>query len=232
MLLLFYCYFYVDSLLFWLMKSMLRFFSIFFILGCMWLPAAPRTGYIPVTKAILNDSPSLFVNDSNRALSSFILSTYNSNENQVRGIYVKNKLQFTITQQPTNNPGFVSTTPNTVTQFSIANNYGSIGLIAHNYLAGTQFFEIEQGDTIVLVYGTGHLVSYKVTELREYQALSPYSPYSNFVNLSKPNQTISSDNLFYDTYGVRGRLVLQTCIAHDGSDSWGRLFIIAEKIQN
>jgi hypothetical protein len=114
--------------------------------------------------------------------------------------------------------------------FSTASNYGSIGLIAHNHLAGREFFEVEMNDEIYLIYGNGDVQRYVVSEIREYQALSPTSPYSSFINLAYTDRTISYRDLFFDTYGIGNRLVLQTCISRNNYDSWGRLFIIATPV--
>lgn len=149
----------------------------------------------------------------------------------MRGIYIKDVLQLPVVQQPASNPGYVSSANNTVTQFYTASYYGSIGLLAHNTLAGSYFFLVDFDDPIYVVYGDGHLETYKVVDIRYYQALSPNSPYSSFVNLANPDQTIGYEQLFYETYGVSGRLVMQTCVEREGLDSWGRLFIIAEKIE-
>jgi hypothetical protein len=67
---------------------------------------------------------------------------------------------------------------------------------------------------------------YTVSYAEEYQALSPNSPTSNFVNLDT-GETLSSTNLFYRVYGGGTRTTFQTCIAQGNEDSWGRLFVIA-----
>jgi len=138
-----------------------------------------------------------------------------------------------ITPQPANNPGFVTNSADTITNFSIAKKYGSIGLIAHNHLAGEAFFELEPGDEISLVYGNGQIEKFVVTEIRAFRALSPTSPYSSFIDLANPGaESISYQELFDDTYGIRDRLVLQTCISKGNLDSWGRLFVIASPVDS
>lgn len=213
------------------MKTIFRFLSTIAVLGFLIFPSKPTTGLIPVTKAVLEDSPSLAVEASDASLTSFISAVYNANGNSVRGIYIKDVLQLPVVQQPASNPGYVSSANNTVTQFYTASYYGSIGLLAHNTLAGSYFFLVDFDDPIYVVFGDGHLETYKVVDIRYYQALSPNSPYSSFVNLANPDQTIGYEQLFYETYGVSGRLVMQTCVEREGLDSWGRLFIIAEKIE-
>lgn len=202
------------------------------VLGCIVHPVAAQPASIPVTRIVLEDPPTLSIQeDTNFSLTSFIVSLYNSNKNALRGIYVKNTLQFPIVQQPSNNAGFVSTMADTVTQFASAANFGSIGLLAHNNLAGSDFSQIEEDDVIYLVYGDGRLEPYEVTAIKQFQALSPYSPYSSFVDLADSNRTLTYEDLFYETYGVSGNLVMQTCIENEGIDSWGRLFIIAQKTE-
>ncbi len=86
-------------------------------------------------------------------------------------------------QQPYGYPGFVSTTENVTTQFSMASEVGNIGLLAHNHLAGISFSSIKTNDRVILVYGDGHMESFLVESIQQYQALSPLSPYSQFKDL-------------------------------------------------
>src|SRR3990170_4507568 len=114
-------------------------------------------------------------------------------------------------------------------QFAMAAQYGTVALLAHNYLLGQQFFSVAQGKVLSLVYGDGHANTYRVKQVLRYQALSPNSPYSDFVDLDDPSGArISVTDLFYKVYTQNGQLVLQTCIESDGNSSWGRLFVIAE----
>ncbi|MFZ6019495.1 MAG: hypothetical protein ACOYXO_07770, partial [Chloroflexota bacterium] len=73
---------------------------------------------------------------------------------------------------------------------------------------------------------------YQIEEIRRYQALTPNSPYSKFVNLADPDKkVITATDLFYEIYTQKGTLVLQTCIEKEGELSWGRIFIIARPIE-
>jgi hypothetical protein len=64
-----------------------------------------------------------------------------------------------------------------------------------------------------------------------YQALSPTSPYSNFVDLNT-KKLLSAEQLFYNIYGRGGStLVFQTCISTEQVPSWGRLFVLAKPIE-
>ena len=132
-------------------------------------------------------------------------------------------IEYEIIQQPLNNNSWVSLEENIITQFRLVNNYNSIGLLAHNNLAGKHFLDL---DIITLIDIEGNRRYYKVIEIREYKALSPLSVYSNFINLEN-NERLTARELFLEVYSIPNRLVLQTSISND---SWGRRFIIFKRI--
>jgi hypothetical protein len=149
----------------------------------------------------------------------------------VTGVYIPNTFAFNVVQQPAGNPAYVSSAEDVITQFALASKYGSIGLMAHNNLAGATFENVIPGQTIVVIYGDGSLDYYHITAIEKYQALSPTSPYSQFVNLDTNGAVMSAEDLFMHVYANAGTLVLQTCIANGNQTSWGRMFILAEPIQ-
>ncbi|UYN90468.1 MAG: hypothetical protein KIT08_04320 [Anaerolineales bacterium] len=159
------------------------------------------------------------------AFSSFVNSVTNGNSAQVTGIYVDGVMAYGVVGQG-GSAAFVSEQPNVVTQFGLASQYGSQGFLAHNYLAGSAFTNIGIGQTITLVYGDGSTREFQVTGTQRYQALSPDSTQSNFVDLESGEQ-ISASTLFHKVYNNKNSLVLQTCIEQDGISTWGRLFITA-----
>jgi hypothetical protein len=108
----------------------------------------------------------------------------------------------------------------------MAADYGSTAFLAHNYLAGANFFQVSEGQVITLVYGDGSTADFVVQSIRRFQALSPNSTQSTFVDLEN-NQKLSAADLFYSMYNSDNPVVLQTCIANEGESSWGRLFVIA-----
>lgn len=181
---------------------------------------------IPVTQQV-SDHESGEQISSDNDLTTFIIDLIQPTCDAPAGIYVKDKFQLKVTQQPIDQPGFVSALEGTVTQFSNAIEHGSIGLLAHNFLSGSEFYEIDLRDKIELIYGDGRTKKYVVSEIRQYQALEPASPYSSFVNLADPSQTLSYSELFNSIYDAQDRLVLQTCISYQDSSSWGRYFVIA-----
>lgn len=168
---------------------------------------------------------------STPGLTDFARSVKNNLPDQVAGVFVEGVLAFPVVQQPSSDPGYVSDLPDTVTQFGMATQYNTIGLLAHDYLAGSNFPELQPGTEITLVFGDGTLKNYQVYEVQEYQALSPADPYSNFVSLSNQRK-FSADQLFYHTYGLKNDiLVLQTCISKPSAPSWGRIFVMARPIE-
>jgi len=159
----------------------------------------------------------------------FVQSLIDGNSNTIRGLYVDNKFAFPVVQQPSGNAGFVATTENVITDFAMPRKYGVTGLLAHNYLAGTEFFGLEIGNLIQVVYGDGSIQMYQVSDIQSYQALSPHSASSNFVNLAT-SEKLTASQLFKRVYMGEHHLTLQTCIQQGSEDSWGRLFVIADPV--
>lgn len=160
-------------------------------------------------------------------LDTFVANLMNGNEWQVVGVYVEDVLSLRVVPQPAGDPAYVSTLNNTATYFLMVQQMtGNTGLLAHNYLSGTYFFDLQPGQRVVLIYGDGRTEEYIVSHTDEFQALSPNSPTSNFVSLDS-GETLSSTDLFYRVYGGGERTTFQTCIAQGSEDSWGRLFVIA-----
>jgi hypothetical protein len=159
------------------------------------------------------------------SLADFKVAVKNTDPAKLVGVFVKDIMAVRVVQQ--SSPNFVSTITGTVTQFGLASQYGSIGLLAHNYLSGSDFSKLQMGTVIVLVFGNGDTKEFTVTAVKKYQALNPDDPYSDFIDLNEPDTDLSSTDLFKQTYGTRGALVMQTCINNNGDPSWGRLFIIA-----
>ena len=155
----------------------------------------------------------------------FVAVVSNGQASQVAGIYVEDVLAFPVVRQ-NGNAAYVSTGPDEVTLFGMAADYGSTAFLAHNYLAGATFFQLSEGQVITLVYGDGSAADFQIQSIRRFQALSPNSTQSTFVDLDS-NQKLSAADLFYSVYNSDNPIVLQTCIEKDGVSSWGRLFVIA-----
>lgn len=159
--------------------------------------------------------------------STFSESVQDGKAGALKGVYVSDVLALPIVQQPVGNPGYVSQYPDVITEFSMAKEVGNVGLLAHNHLAGQTFINLSVGDEVRLVYGDGKVEYFIVTQTLEYQALQPYSPYSNFREL-ETNTILTADTLFRKVYRGDRHVTFQVCIEAEGIDAWGRLFVIAE----
>lgn len=148
----------------------------------------------------------------------------------INGIYLGNERYLRVVQQPVNRPAFVSGISGVATNFQMASRYGTIGLIAHNYLSGRYFLEAKEGDIIHVLDGYGRSRPYRVTTIRKFQALDPRNPRSNFLDLDT-QKTSSASEVFKEIYTGKPHLVLQTCIARGHIHEWGRQFVIAEYVK-
>ena len=108
----------------------------------------------------------------------------------------------------------------------MAASYGTIGLLAHNYLAGEYFQDLASGTEVIIIHGDGSIKRYTISLNTSYQALQPNSPYSSFKNL-ETGELLSAADLFKEMYTQPGTITFQTCIANDDISSWGRLFVRA-----
>jgi hypothetical protein len=189
------------------------------------LPAAPlhAPALIPPTGM---QAPAPSLDAAVPSLATFVEQVRTGTAARITGIYAAEVFAYPVVQQPAGQPGFVSSLADTLTQFGMASTYGSLGFLAHNTLAGSAFSEVELYQLITVVYGDGLTTIYQVMDIRRFEATLPSSPYSSFVDLDT-NKTLSAADLFTQTYGIRGTLVLQTCISKNGMDNWGRLFLIA-----
>jgi hypothetical protein len=144
----------------------------------------------------------------------------------LRSVYIHDVLALPVVQQPADDPYYVSDRDGEATEFSIASQYGNIGLLAHNNLSGKSFSKLSVGQEVELVYGDGRTEDFVVTEVLRFQALQPESQQSLFLNLDN-SETLSANQMFNRVYTGSRHLTFQTCIKANGNASWGRLFVVA-----
>ena len=156
----------------------------------------------------------------------FIKSVQNNQANILRGVYVPNVLAFPVVQQPAGKAGYVSLLDGEITQFSMPSQFGNVGLLAHNNLAGRFFSQLAAGQEVRLVYGDGHVEYFVIVQISKFQALDPTSPYSTFRDLANAER-LTAEQLFNKVYRGDHHVTFQTCIEANGEASWGRLFVIA-----
>jgi hypothetical protein len=160
-------------------------------------------------------------------LASFSLSVQNGESTTLRGVYVEGVFALPVVQQPDSDAGYVSADAAALTQFRLAAEYGTAGLLAHNDLSGQYFFQLAPGRRVQLVYGDGRIEYFRVTHIHRYRATAPDSIYSDFIDLDS-GEYMTAAGLFERAYMGPRHVTFQTCIAADGAFSWGRLFVIAE----
>lgn len=156
----------------------------------------------------------------------FSRAVQNGKSDTLRGVYVSNVLALPVVQQVSGNAGYVSNNDGQVTEFATASQYGNVGLLAHNYLSGRSFSQIAVGQEVRLVFGDGKVEYFIVTEVLQYQALQPNSPWSSFRDLND-SSILSAEQMFKRVYTGDRHVTFQTCIYAEGISSWGRLFVVA-----
>lgn len=162
------------------------------------------------------------------SLAAFRASLPSDGGGSLAGLHVAGRMALRVLAQPAGSPGFVTAQPDAASLFGMALAYGTTGLIAHNYLAGEAFLDLASGDRIVLLYADGTSQTYQVESVRSLQALSPWSPTSQFVDLAAPDESLSAASLFGQVYGGTYPLVLQTCLTRGDNPVWGRWFVLAQ----
>ena len=101
----------------------------------------------------------------------------------------------------------------------------AIVLLAHNYLDGRFFSDIEIGNYIHYETG-GEWTDYKVVDIRTFEALQPDSI---FTQLFDGLNVYSPQKIHEQIFNDPDTLVLQTCIYNNNRLNWGRLFVVAER---
>ena len=163
------------------------------------------------------------------SLNNFVDNLFNGQAKSVRGVYVPGFMALPIVQQPGGNTGFVSEQAGTATQFQLAERYGVLGLLAHNYLSGSEFYRLVEGLKVMVVNGDGSLVNYRITEVVEYQKVTPGSNWSHYINL-ETGERLTTYQVFGEYYQGEHHLTFQTCLEKDGLETWGLRFVVAEPV--
>jgi hypothetical protein len=197
-------------------RSLLTSIFIFFTLSATLIPSYG-------VQALSSDSHT----NNLPLLNVFVSQVKNGQSDQLRGVYIPGILAAPVVQQPAGKDGFVSPRQNILTQFGLASEFGSTGLLAHNNLAGASFSQLETNQKIYLIYGDGQIKTFVVTKILRYQALEPNSTSSKFIDLNTQD-SLRAAEVFSKVYNRQGKVVFQTCISAGDEPSWGRLFVVAE----
>ena len=112
----------------------------------------------------------------------------------------------TVVQQPPGDLLFVSSGAWDVTQWQAADQFGSTGLLAHNWGAGQYFNQLWIGQKVAVIYADGEVENFIVSDVIVYLP------------------GFKDEDVIRDVY-TGDYLVLQTCLGD------GRLFIRAKEAQ-
>ena len=180
--------------------------------------------FLPLVMTVNSGAPAS--QETTPTYETFAASVADGQAGVVRGVYAAEAFALRVEQQPAGDANYVSSNSETATQFQTASLFGVTGLLAHNYLAGAKFSDLTDGQEIRIVYGDGAAKRYAVSRVYRFQALDPYSPSSDFVDL-ETGETLSALDVFSLVYMGEAHVTFQTCIEQNGTPSWGRLFVIA-----
>lgn len=143
-----------------------------------------------------------------------------------REVNVQGKFLLPIIQQPADQSGYVSTEPGMITQFGMAARNGVTGLLAHNYLSGALFYQLDVGQEIDVLYANQQLGHYRVSQILSFQKLQPAEINSDYLDL-QTGKVLSTLDVFRKVYRGEHHLTLQTCLERNGNLGWGLYFVIA-----
>ncbi|HWQ84189.1 MAG TPA: hypothetical protein VN363_06455, partial [Anaerolineales bacterium] len=149
----------------------------------------------------------------------------------VRGVYLAGGFALPIIQQPEDKPAYVSNRTGLVTQFNAPSNYGVTGLLAHNYLAGEEFYKLRTGQEVALIYGDSLIKRYQVARIDTFQKLTPSRLKSDYLELST-GRRLSTSQMFKRFYRGDEHLTFQTCLEKDGLLNWGLLLVTAVPVDS
>jgi hypothetical protein len=191
------------------------------LIACMVLLIAATLVPGQAAAAPLDDAANL------PGLGNFAAAVENGEAGTLRGVYAEDVFALPIIQQPANDAGFVSRDETVLTEFRLAADYGNVGVLAHNDLGGQYFAQLAPGQRVQLIYGDGRIEYFRVTHSDRYQATSPSSMYSDFIDLDT-QEYLTAGELFAKVYMGPRHITFQTCVSNAGNLSWGRLFVFAE----
>jgi hypothetical protein len=161
------------------------------------------------------------------SLQDFVRQVSDGRDGVLTGVYVAGVMALKILQQPDGDASFISAEDGTATQFQSSTFYGVVGLLAHNFLSGRYFRQLNPGQEVTLIYGDGSLENYRISEIANFERLTQGDLRSDFRDLATDIKW-TVDEVFNQFYTGDHHLTLQTCIEKDGVWNWGVQFIIAE----
>jgi hypothetical protein len=115
-----------------------------------------------------------------------------------------------------------------VGQYAEAGKKKSLGFLAHNYLAGASFAALSPGQQVIVTFSDGSTQTYEIYNVLTFQATNPDDFSKPFINSA--GKRLTARQVFSAAYKAN-EVTFQTCIAKDGSTSWGLLFVQARPVK-
>ena len=179
-------------------------------------------GQLFITGAELPDTPhSLPVTGKIENISEMGNFSTNKNSINISRVTVPGKFSYSVPQAGNSVPNQAGV----VGQYAEAKGNGNIGLLAHNYLAGSSFAWINYGDEVQVTNSNGNIEYYVVNNILRFKASNPNDFTKPFIDEGS-GQNYSARGLFNIAY-KSGMVTFQTCIAQGGSTTWGIIFVQA-----
>jgi len=160
------------------------------------------------------------------ALNRLFSEIENGEAHELYGAYAPGVFALPIIQQPVEDPIFVSRKMGVITQFQLAAKNEVTGLLAHNYLSGKEFYKLEVGQEVWMIFGDRSIKRYRVTDIQRFQKMKPNSLSSDYLDL-QTNRKLTTSQVFSRFYRGEHRVVFQTCLEGEGKLNWGLVFISA-----
>jgi len=171
------------------------------------------------------------VRDTEIPISSPTLTPTKVTSYVVRMVSVPGVFDFSVVQQP-NDQSWVSLKNGEVTEHLKSHYIPNVILLAHNHLAGREFFKINLGD-FVYVYFENRSESFRITKIYRYQSIEPVTGDYVFTDLIdlETGKEYPWEDVEILAYAGDYHLTFQTCIEKDRNPTWGLIFIIGEPVR-
>lgn len=164
------------------------------------------------------------------SLEDFASRVVSGDANRITGVYVPDFGGFYVIQQSSSNSGSVSPVNGVLTQFMRPASNRVIGLLAHNYASGFWFNKFPDESLIHVFFGDGRMETYQLRDKFRFEAVNSNSMESDFIDLDSGTK-YSALQVYEEMYAGEPHLTLQTCIQNQDELNWGRMFLLADLVQ-
>lgn len=123
-----------------------------------------------------------------------------------------NGIWFSVVQQP--NQLWVSSQKNVLTQYELAGELGTYGILAHSEYAGKQFRKLDLGETVSVKFENETVADYIVGEI-SYFSVVPRGNTADYIE-SSTGLTYTFLDMMKRFYMNENKITFQTCVGKNG----------------